>query len=719
MASRWVALSILLIAVESACGSEDEAVAPVPTEAGSDVGSSDAHPSDGPPDRAVGGDAEQEGDATDASFDAGNEGDANELLEAEAGAGADAADATDAGSACSWTSWTEGLSGGSVGRVQFDPRVPATAFALAGSTLYGSADSGKTWKVVASDAGTLTRLGFPPGQTNVVIGASSSGFERSEDGGQTWKVISLAGLSLGTLLVHPAQPQRLFAGGDQGLLMRSTDGGNSWYPASAGIPFSQIIGLAGDPSNPDVVVAAVALENSTGQWTGDGAILRSENGGAMWQTVLSGIQTPTGISQCAADPQVILVATWSGLATSVNGGSSWSTAQLTGSILIDVAIAPSDCTQVYVSGYTSGTGATVRSTNGGSTWSSPLTNGMSLQASFQQPESLAVDPANPSNLIAGTHDGLFRSANAGDLWAQVPGIQNVLVSDMAVSPLAPGHLWMSSSGSGLWQRPTPTAPWERVPRAQVPRDWVLSVYPDSVAAGRVFTAGWLGGGDAWRSTDNGATFQGPLVSAVNPWIFQTDPTDPNIVYMGTQIGSVQKSTNGGQTWTASGTGAESVSVRSLLIDPANSKTIYIGTESNGIYRSTDSGGMWNPVLSGPTGGRIASLVKTDGNSSAFFAWVNGLGVYRSTDGSTWTASNKGIASLNAGGLVYDRTSSMLFADSGSALYRSADGVSWQEFDPECPSPALGGKPVIVSDGAKRWIVLNAYTKKGAIAAHPL
>lgn len=665
-------------------------------------------------------DAASDGDAREASpdsqadasterslFDASN---VETALAAEASEGGDG----EASTCQAWSYWNEGLSGGAVEVVQFDPRKPGVAFAVAGSQLYRSIDSGQTWTPASpSTPETITQLEFPAESPDVLLAATSGGFGRSEDKGKTWTTKSLDGVPLTALVVARTSPQRIVVGGDQGLIMRSNDGGSTWKSASSGTPFGLITSILGDATNPDNLVASVIKEDANGVVQRDGAILRSTNGANAWTTVFTVSGFVSHLSQCAANPKIIYASTDLGVSKSIDGGATWNPAGLTGTYATDVGIDAADCNHIYAAIFPSGIAT---STDGGSNWSPPVIQGLTLQEGYQYSIELGVDPKGGANVIAATHGGVFRSASGGNSWTLATGIESVQCRDLRVSALAPQQLWMATWGSGVWKRPSPTAPWQRVPLDKLPREWIITVYPDSISSGRLLVGTFLGGSDAWRSTDNGATFNVTTGSSGNPFVFATDPTNPLIVYMGTQVAGMSKSVDGGATWQSSNAGATDAFVLSILIDSDDGHTIYMGTQNSGIFRSTDAGASWNPTTMGLGSGGVGSLVRF-GSPSALYAWVDGAGVYRSQDGTTWTPSSAGLGALNSGGVVVDTVVPRLFAVAGSGVYTSADGSSWQQFDKGCPPPSGGSRPLIVGTGASRYLVFGGGST--GVLAHPL
>ncbi len=87
-----------------------------------------------------------------------------------------------------------------------------------------------------------------------------------------------------------------------------------------------------------------------------------------------------------------------------------------------------------------------------------------------------------------------------------------------------------------------------------------------------------------------------------------DPTDPNLVYVGTAQGGVYKSSNGGTTWTPLLDSAQSLAIGAIAISPSSPGTVYVGTGEPGlsldsffgvgVYR-IDSANTASPVVSGP------------------------------------------------------------------------------------------------------------------------
>ncbi len=127
-------------------------------------------------------------------------------------------------------------------------------------------------------------------------------------------------------------------------------------------------------------------------------------------------------------------------------------------------------------------------------------------------------------------------------------------------------------------------------------------------------------------------------------IVAVDPNNINILYLGTPVGGIWKSVNGGDSWTALSDQLPSIGVSGIAIDPNNSNIIYIGTgdfdhsdsQSDGVYKSINGGSTW--LKSGNIFGvKVGKVAIDPSNSNIVFAATN-MGLYRSVDGgSSWTA----------------------------------------------------------------------------------
>ncbi|MFO0589624.1 MAG: hypothetical protein U0441_18950 [Polyangiaceae bacterium] len=80
-----------------------------------------------------------------------------------------------------------------------------------------------------------------------------------------------------------------------------------------------------------------------------------------------------------------------------------------------------------------------------------------------------------------------------------------------------------------------------------------------------------------------------------------NPTDTLTIYVGTAVGGVWKSTDGGKTWTPMGDGAPSLAIGAIAVDPrieklwvgSGSGEPYSGPSGRGLYFTKDGGKTWS------------------------------------------------------------------------------------------------------------------------------
>ena len=202
--------------------------------------------------------------------------------------------------------------------------------------------------------------------------------------------------------------------------------------------------------------------------------------------------------------------------------------------------------------------------------------------------------------------------------------------------------------------------------------------------------------DAWnklyKSTDSGNSWRdiGPEreTGSYDPTV-TLDPTNSSIIYLSSEFGVLDKSTDGGITWKKKYLLKDSVNsfINSIAIDPLSPNIIYVGLvyESNRtLWKSTDGGESWCVKTSGmpkrdfPT--RSTKAIKINPlNTSVIYANVSDFGLYRSDNAAEdWHYIGFDNSSIYDIEIIPWDTASVLVAAEGG-FYKSTDGgTNWSE-----------------------------------------
>jgi photosystem II stability/assembly factor-like uncharacterized protein len=128
------------------------------------------------------------------------------------------------------------------------------------------------------------------------------------------------------------------------------------------------------------------------------------------------------------------------------------------------------------------------------------------------------------------------------------------------------------------------------------------------------------------------------------WCIAVDPLAPGTLYAGTNGAGIFKSTDKGETWTATNGGLTDFSIMAIAVDPRDSRTLYSSTMNVGIFKSTDGGQTWARALSAFPDFSVVTLAIDPINAGTVYAGTTGAGVFKSTDGGyNWTAVNVGLS----------------------------------------------------------------------------
>jgi photosystem II stability/assembly factor-like uncharacterized protein len=136
-----------------------------------------------------------------------------------------------------------------------------------------------------------------------------------------------------TLVIHPTEPEIMYAGGVSGGVWKTVNGGQSWTPLADRNANIAVNSMAIHPENPDVLYVGTGegyfREIVRGTWLPlrGGGIFKTIDGGATWSqlssTDNSDFHWVNDLVISPRNPDVIYAATRTGVHLSENGGASW------------------------------------------------------------------------------------------------------------------------------------------------------------------------------------------------------------------------------------------------------------------------------------------------------------------------------------------------------------------------------------------------------------
>jgi len=264
--------------------------------------------------------------------------------------------------------------------------------------------------------------------------------------------------------------------------------------------------------------------------------------------------------------------------------------------------------------------------------------------------SLVIHPNNPSELWAGAvGGGIWRSTDSGSSWAPVDDrMSNLSICSLALVPGSPLTIY-AGTGEGFYNG-------------------------DAIV-----------GNGIYKSIDGGATFT--KLAATATWSYTNriavSPTTPSLVLAATRSpGGIQRSTNGGATWTQV---RSATACMQVLFDPNNAQNCIADIYESSVHRvvvSTDAGATWTNASSGLIGqsgisGRIELCYAPSVPNLVYASCGTGGGlIWRSADGgANWTQQTTGTGSGAAwyyNTLWVDPVDAAILVTGAYHLYRSTD-----------------------------------------------
>jgi photosystem II stability/assembly factor-like uncharacterized protein len=574
-----------------------------------------------------------------------------------------------------------------------------------GNGVYRSSDGGETWDHLGLDEtrhiGEIVvhprdpDVAYVAALGNLWTASDERGVYKTTDGGRTWDHVLFLDEYTGVveLVMDPTNPNTLYAasyqrlrrtwgfngGGPGSGIHRTTDGGVTWTELATGLPDGDKgrIGLAIAQTNNLVLNATVEHGSEPG-------VYRTEDGGETWRKVNSLNPRPMYYSHIYIDPsnadRVYILAT--SFYKSEDGGQTFET--LPTRPTYDVGV-HSDFHDLWIDPNNPNHFYLVGDAGLHESWDMGQTHVRIRNLPIGQFYGIGVDMRDPYWVYGGMQDNhSWMGPSATRHWI------GILNDD-----------WRQIGfGDGMYQQPDPTshryvyvlAQNGNILRLDAETGDMLSVAP-AAPEGERYRYDWvtpalvsrhdpnvvyLGGNRLFISRDRG-----------NSWERTEDLTRQidrdELELMGTHGSESMLSKNDGTS-----SFGEITTIAESPIDP---DIIWIGTDDGNVQVSTDGGESWSEVSGNVTGlppgtyvsRVVASSAAAATGYAAFDAHRDGdfaPYLYRTTDfGATWTSVSEGLPTGSVNVIVeHAARPDVLFVGTEHALFVSTDsGDHWARF----------------------------------------
>ncbi|HEY6230694.1 MAG TPA: hypothetical protein VIW64_05490 [Pyrinomonadaceae bacterium] len=460
------------------------------------------------------------------------------------------------------------------------------------STYYVGAATGGVWKTTNNgttfdpvfdeqDSTSIGDIAIAPADPSIVwVGTgepnnrqSSSwgdGVYRSLDAGKTWQNMGLRDTKhIGRIVIDSRDPNIVYVAAVGHLwgpnkergVFKTTDGGKTWNNVLFINEDTGVIDLAMDPQSPLTIYAAAYQRRRT-PWGFNGggsgsAIYKTIDGGATWNKLTKGLPEGVtgriGLDIYRRNPNIVYAlvenAKGGGTFRSDDRGETWRKVS-------DVDSRPMYYSQIRIDPNNDQrlwqlAADMYNSEDGGKTWNSRLVQ--KIHGDFH---ALWIDPANSDHVLGGSDGGMHASYDRGRTWDFINTIPLGQFYEVTLDNQKPFFVYGGLQDNGSWAGPSGTLNQEGITND----DWFRT-----------------GGGDGFYSV--------------------VDPTDPSIVYVESQNGSVSrlelKTGERKSIKPQARPGEKQYRFdwnSPIVISPHNNRTIYFA--GNRVFRSTDRGNTW-------------------------------------------------------------------------------------------------------------------------------
>lgn len=558
----------------------------------------------------------------------------------------------------------------SIGAVAIDQNHPDTVWVGTGEPwtrnsvsigggIYKTTNGGDTWKKLGlENTERIARIVVDPDNSDIVYVAAMGhlwgpneerGVFKTVDGGETWEKVLYVDENTGCadITIDPRKPETLFAGmwdfrrkpytfrsgGPGSGLYKTTDGGENWKKLTNDLPEDSIGRIAVDISSVDTTVIYALIESK------ESALYRSKDNGESWEEMnTTGVvkERPFYFCYIVADPVDTNRIYKPGLQLSVSddGGKTFNSGNILsfgGSVHSDLHalwINPKNNNDLYL-----GTdGGLYVSNDKGASWR--LVRNLPLSQFYH----VSADMQKPYNVYGGLQDNgswYGPSASPGGIqnadWENVGGGDGFYVF---ADPEDPNIIYSQSQGGNVNRVYLETNESKTIkPFKDEETEELRFNWNTPVAFGEKSGAMYIGAQYLFRSYDRGDTWEriSPDLTTDDPDKQKQDesggvtidntsaenhctiitinesPMDENIIWVGTDDGNLQVTTDGGNNWTDVTDNVPDLPdcTWCSYVEPGrfDKGTVYVTFDGHRnddmtpyVYKSTDYGKSWKSLV---------------------------------------------------------------------------------------------------------------------------
>jgi photosystem II stability/assembly factor-like uncharacterized protein len=466
--------------------------------------------------------------------------------------------------------------------------------------LFKSADSGKSWSAMSRATKTeFSRLVYFSGQKGF-IDINDTLFRTVDDGGSWTKAAIAPRASIFRSIEFFDGSKGIMAA--HGGIFQTADGGASWQ-------------LALDPGDEVISVAVIGGASAYAMREG-GAVLKTRNSGAQWDSILPNGQNGINFTYhkiAAAGRYGIFVGERGDIETTADTGAGWT--QISG---WDKLLPISSLWSISADTILAGTGGAIcRSIDGGRRWSPAFSNnGSSKIRSVNQLTAYA---------ILGSNNTVFKTIDGGKNWTDItPYVDHgFTLRDIAVSSegrvCAIGNEFFTSVDGGKnWSEGTKTG----IPSNLFDFNALATGPAGSIfAVGKYSLIAKLTSGETSWSVIHGDTMPAGDIQDI---AFMNGTTGIAVSIRGGSLRTI----DGGTTWHYMDVPA--VNATQIVLRPSGLGVCVGGASANAAV-TRDGGKSWS-TINGIGDGTVRAFMANDSVSFILRdVYMNGCAVYKSTD----------------------------------------------------------------------------------------